>query len=142
MANRMQTPNSFMTFEKLTKVVFANVAFGSTGAPTLNIANSKGILSVTRASAGRYVFTLGTTANSIANKDVYFKNLIVKHVFNTAGTSAAPASPLMYIAADSSAVFGTSTITLQFTVAAGTATDPASGEIVLIEFLFGDSSAP
>jgi hypothetical protein len=141
MANRMQTPVSMASFEKLTKVVFAKVTFGATGAPTLSAANSKGVLSVSRTSAGLFVFTFGTSANNSNNKDMYYKLLCVKHVFNTSATSAAPASPAMYISADASATYGTSTMSLTFN-SAGTPTDPASGEIVYIEWIFGDSSAP
>lgn len=141
MANRMQTPVSIATFEKLTKAVFAQVTFGSSGAPTLNAANSKGVLSVTRSSAGKYVFTFGTSANNSNNKDVYYKFLNLTHVFNTSGPAAAPASPGMYISADGSSTFGNSTMTVVFN-AAGTATDPASGEVVYLYWTFGDSSAP
>jgi hypothetical protein len=142
MANRFVTPASMATFEKLTKVVFAKVAFGATGAPTLNVVQSKGVISITRASAGRYVITFGSSSNGALLKDTYVKRLDFGYHFDTTGTSAAPAAPLCYVAADATATANTCTITIQFTVAAGTATDPASGEIAYLAFAFGDSTAP
>lgn len=142
MANRMQSAVTMLSFEKNTKVVFAKVTIGATGAPTLVTAQSKGIISISRSSAGRYVLTFGTTSNGSIVKDVYVKRLDFGQHFDTTGTAAAPAAPLCYVAADGTATVGNSTITLQFTVAAGTATDPASGEIMYLAFAFGDSTAP
>lgn len=134
MANRYLTQFP-LAFEKKVVNIFGKVTFGSSGAPTLDAANSKGIVSVTRNSAGVYTFVFGTKAGML---DVYNKLLCVKHMFNSG--SSAPASPGMYIKANSIATVGTCSMQVVFN-SAGTATDPASGEIVYIQFLFGDSTA-
>lgn len=139
MANRFMTPVSMLTLEKNTKTVFAKITFGSTGAPTLDVVNSKGILSVTRVSAGKYTFVFGSTSNNANLLDVYVKLMAIKHVFNSG--ASAPAAPGMYISANAVSTVGTASITLVFN-SAGTATDPASGEIAYLQFIFGDSTAP
>lgn len=135
MANRYTTQFT-QTLEKKVVNVFGKVTFGSTGAPTLVAAQSKGIVSVTRNAAGTYTFVFGTKAGML---DVYNKLLMVKHVFNSG--SSAPASPDCYIKADSVATAGTCSLQVVFN-AAGTATDPASGEAVHLQFIFKDSTAP
>lgn len=124
------------TFEAKVAKVFCKVTFGSTGAPTLDAVNSKGIVNITRNGAGDYTIVFGTKLGML---DTYVKLLGMKHVFNSG--SSAPAAPGMYIKANSLSVVGTSSVRLVFN-AAGTATDPASGEIVYIEFTLGDSTAP
>jgi hypothetical protein len=116
--------------------IFARISFGSTGAPTLDVANSKGIVSVVRNSAGNYTFVFGTKAGML---DPYNSLLNVKHIFDESGTSAAPASPGMYIVADNVSSPSLASLQVQFN-AAGVATDPASGEIVKIQFRFKNSS--
>lgn len=125
-----------LTFEKKVKSVFAKVTFGSSGAPTLDAANSKGILSVTRNSTGTYTFVFGTTTKTL---DTYVKLLNISHIVNS-GTSA-PAAPSFYVKANTSNAIATAAIQI-VTNLAGTATDPASGEIMYFEFKFGDSTAP
>jgi hypothetical protein len=118
--------------------LYAHVTFGASGAPTLDTANSKGIVSVTRNAAGKYTFVFGTKAGML---DTYNKLLMVKHVFDASGNSGtAPASPSMFILANSVATAGTCSLQVEFN-AAGTATDPASGEGVYMEFIFKDSTA-
>jgi hypothetical protein len=109
--------------EKKVVDLFAKVTFGSTGAPTLVVAQSKGVKSITRNSAGDYTITLG---------DKYTTLLGVRHIFQNA---TAPASPASYIKSATA-----STVELVFN-AAGTATDPASGEAVLLQFIFNDTTA-
>lgn len=125
-------------FEKKVVDVFANVTIGSTGAPTLSATNSKGVLSITRVSAGLYTFVFGT--NSSLPKDTYVKLLNVSCVFNSG--SSAPASPLLNVVANSVSTAGTCSLQVQFRSLAGAATDPASGEILYVDFCFGDSTAP
>lgn len=123
-----------LTFEKKVVNVFAKVTFGASGAPTLDKANSKGIVSVTRNSAGDYTFVFGTQAGML---DTYVKLLGVTHVFKN---TSAPASPAMFIKNDSTGTAGTCSMEVVFN-SAGTATDPASGEVLLMQFTFGDSTA-
>lgn len=124
-----------LALEKKVESIFAKVSFGATGAPTLSNPNCKGIVSVTRNSAGVYTFVFGS---SVAAKDTYYKLLLVKHVFNSG--ASAPASPGMYIKSDLTNIAASASIQIVFN-AAGTATDPASGEIVYLEFQFSDSNS-
>lgn len=141
MANR--TLNHSYGIEKQLVQVFAKVTFGASGAPTLSLPASKGIKSVVRNSAGNFTFTFGNSAAIQNSLDTYKKFLSA----NTLSlSSSAPAAPVMYVTSDQSAVFGTAAITVQFAAPSGTngalvATDPASGEVSLLEFTFGNSSA-
>lgn len=138
MANRWL--NQFKkTFEKEVVCVFARVTFGASGAPTLDTANSKGVVSVTRNSAGKYTIVFGTQAG---NLDLYNRLLMVRHFFDETGNAGtAPAAPALYLTGNSISTLGTASIQVQFN-AAGTATDPASTEVVLMEFEFKNSNAP
>lgn len=102
--------------------VFMKVTFGATGAPTLTY--GKGVTSIARISAGKYTITL---------KDKYIKLLMANKMFINA---TSPAAQEMYITADNSA---TGTIGIQF-AAAGVATDPATGEVGLIQLCFQNAS--
>jgi len=115
--------------------IFGHVTFGSTGAPTLDIPNSKGIVSMTRNSAGNYTVVFGTTSSSL---DTYFKLLCVNHVFSNA---TQPAAPGMYVVANNISNPALANIIIQF-YTASTPTDPASGEQLYIDFAFKNSSAP
>lgn len=138
MANRNFTQFSF-TMERQVVSLYAHVTFGASGAPTLDTANSKGVVSVARNSAGKFTFVFGTQTGML---DVYNKLLCVKHVFDASGNSGtAPAAPGMFMLANNVATFGTCSIQLEFN-AAGTSTDPASGEGVYIEFVMKNSTAP
>lgn len=136
MANRYMTQFP-LTFEKKVCSLFGKVAFGAVGVPTLSAVNSKGIVSITRNSAGNYTFVFGTQAGKL---DTYVKMLNASVIFNT-GSATAPASPLMHIQTDSIATVGTSSLRIQLSVG-GVATDPASGEIGYFGFMLGDSTAP
>lgn len=134
MSNRYM--NQFpLTFEKQVKTVFARVAIGASGAPTLSAADSKGVLSVTRNSAGLYTIVFGASSQAL---DTYKKLLSVHAVFNSG--SSAPASPELNIAANNIATAGTASIQVGFR-SGGTLTDPANGEILYMTFMFGDSGA-
>lgn len=118
--------------------LFAKVSFGAAGAPTLVAASSKGIKSIARNSAGTYTITLGMNNPSVV--ETYPALMMVKHVFDESSNSGnAPASPDMYVVA--SAVSSVGTLQIRFDNA-GTATDPASGEIVLLQLLLKNSTAP
>lgn len=139
MANRRFNNQQFAFMPGVVSI-YGRVTFGAAGAPTLDQAtqNSMGILSVVRNSAGNYTFTFGSNTQ-LSSVDTYFKFLSMAAVFNETGTSAAPASPSYYIT--SNLISSTGKVTVQFN-AAGTATDPASGEILHIKFDFRNSSAP
>jgi hypothetical protein len=137
MANRYNQQFQ-LTQEKRVTSIFAKVTFGASGAPTLSASNSKGVLSVTRNSAGTYTFVFGSGSGVSLQKDSYVKLLSINTVMNSG--ASAPAAPGLYIKADNSA--STSSASIQIVMnAAGTATDPATGEIGYFEFIFGDSTA-
>lgn len=138
MANRYTTQFQG-ALEKKVVGLFARVTIGATGAPTLDTANSKGIVSVTRSSAGKYVFVFGTKAGML---DTYFKFLSLDMTYDTSGIAGvAPAAPTSVISANSVAVSGTCSLTVSLFNSAGTATDPANGEVLLVGFTFKDSSS-
>lgn len=99
MSNRDMTHQSF-SFEKLRKVVNARVSFGAAGAPTLDGPNSKGVLGVTRNSAGNYTFQFGVSVNNLSQIDSYIKLLAVDwlpDVSYVSGVStAAPGQSAVY----------------------------------------------
>lgn len=138
MANRWF--NQFQkTLEKEVVSIFAHITFGTSGAPTLDVANSKGVVSVTRNSAGVYTFVFGTSSSSL---DTYNKLLMVKHVFDESGNAGtAPTAPGLFIVTNSISTVGTASVKVEFN-AAGTATDPASTEAVYMQFMFKNSNAP
>jgi hypothetical protein len=137
MANRRYRSQFRFSFHKDIVDIFAHVSFGASGAPTLDAVNSPGIVSVTRNSAGNYTFVFGT--NSQLALDTYNYLLMAKACF--VDPSAAPAAPGFYVSNNSISTSGVASITVQFN-AAGTPTDPASGENVLIEFTLRNSSVP
>lgn len=123
------------TVEPQVVKLFARVTFGSSGAPTLVAASSKGIKSISRVSAGKYTITLGNAAVT----DTYNALLMVKHLFDeTANSGTAPVSPSMFLTANAVATAGTLQVVFN---AAGTATDPASTEAVMLEITLKNSSA-
>jgi hypothetical protein len=136
MANRYFTNQQF-ALEKSVVSLFARVTFGATGAPTLVVSQSKGISSITRVSAGKYTIVLGAGVSL----DTYPKLLMARHVFDESGNGGtAPAAPSMFVAANATATANVASLTVTFNTA-GTATDPASGEAVLLELTLGNSTA-
>lgn len=125
MANRYSKQFTAGNFPGVSHV-FASISFGTSGAPTLG--GSAGyISSVARNNPGDYTITLA---------DSWFALLGLGHIFKFA--SAAPSAPLAYIKAEG--VASTKTINVIFTDAAGTATDPASGEVVYLDLRLKNSS--
>jgi len=108
--------------------VFAKISFAANGAPTLVTAGglSKCVASVSRTSAGKFVVTL---------TDTYKYLLGVKGVFVASGGAAAPD-----ISVDAESVASAKTVTI-LTQAGGVNTDPASGEVLLLEIELKNSTA-
>lgn len=124
MANR-RLQNIQFSYQRIPIHAWATVTFGSTGAPTLTA--NPAISTVVRNSAGDYTFTFKDRFNKGAmSVDHQFKN------------TTAPAAPGMFIKSDLSAS-ATKTIEIVFN-SAGTPTDPGSGEVVLMHFVFNDQS--
>ena len=139
MANRYE--RQFMSsLDGNVKTVYARVSFGASGTPTLVTSNfrSKGIYSVTRSSQGVFVFTFGSQGQT-KMLDIYNRTLFFSYCPFFSGGAAAP---IYCISADAVATLGTSTITILLANGNGSATDPASGEVGLFQFVFSDCSAP
>lgn len=77
MANRDMNHLSY-GFEKARKVVNARVSFGASGAPTLDGPNSKGVLGITRNSAGQFTIQFGISQNGVNVYDYYQKLLAIE----------------------------------------------------------------
>lgn len=134
MANRYT--NQFpATLEKRVNSIFMHVTFGASGAPTLDVSNSKGVVSITRNSAGLYTIVFGTDASHL---DAYVKLLMINKIF-----FAAAGTPDRELVLRANNISNNSLANLQIEMDLETvATDPASGSQVYMEFVFGDSTAP
>lgn len=131
MANRQFQQFAF-GLEKIPVSLYLQATIGAAGAVTLNVANSKGIKSIILGTTGKYTITL---------TDPYVKILFVDaEVTNATGI---PASPTMGVVASGTNVNTTTggTIVVQFS-AAGSATNLASGDILMMNFVLGNSTAP
>lgn len=126
MANRLF--NQFrLALEKQVVDLYMEAAIGASGAPTLNVQNSKGIASITRNSAGKYTIVL---------QDSYQRMLMcMKSVSNVSGIEAAPDMGVL----DSTDIPNKSLV-IQLS-AAGVATDPASGDTLKLQISLSNSTA-
>ena len=105
--------------------IFAQVAIGAAGAPTIQTGGSY-ITAMVRNSAGDYTLTLA---------DSWYSLLNVCAVFDSG--ASAPASPLVNVRTNA---VGTKSLRLTFRTGAGTATDPASGEVMYLDLMLKNSS--
>lgn len=128
MANPSYRTNQFHYSHAQPESLYATVTIGASGAPTVSASTAMGITSITRSSAGRYVIALSHAYNNL---------LGVRATINSG--SSAPASPSLYVAADASSTRSAPAVTVVFN-AAGTPTDPASGEILLLEVILQKSA--
>lgn len=122
MANR--TFQDVQALEKETKHLYVKATIGSSGAPTLVNPGSLGIASIARTSAGLYKITL---------TDAYPTLLMVK------STLLSSTAEDLTFQVKAEAVATTKTIDL-LTLTSGTATDPASGDTLLIEIVLKNTS--
>jgi hypothetical protein len=138
MANRWLNQFRY-SFEKRLVNPILRAAIGASGAPTLDAANSKGIYSITRdvATAGKYTVQFGSAQNAVFVKDVYvkFMGLTFTSVFTSISTVGS-----VSVLADTTATDGK--LVIQCVDYAGAAVDPASGEVIIVQFTFKDSTAP
>jgi hypothetical protein len=124
------------SLEKNPAQLWGYVTFGSSGAPTLDGINSKGIKSIVRNSTGNYTVTFGVSGGN-AVTDTYNALYFASRRFLS---SSAPVAPHMYVV--SQAVQTDGTVVVQFTDDDGsTAEDPASGEKVYLQFRVKTSTA-
>lgn len=125
MANRMF--NQFQgSLEKAVVQLYAEVSFGASGAPTL--VRAKGVASIAKSATGTYLVTF---------QDTYVATLGLSATWKG---SAAPAGVLVVLDTDS-ITNATPTQVLKIYDEAGAATEPASGEAVLLSFAFSNSTA-
>ena len=122
------------SLEKKVVDLYASVAIGASGAPTLDKSKSKGVASISRTSAGLYVLTLQDKYVRLLGMDV-----------TQVKAAGLPVAGGFMVAAD--AVASAKTVTFQFSgpTAAGdtaaVATDPASGTTLLLHVELSASSA-
>ncbi len=107
--------------------LYLKATIGAAGAPTIVAASSVGIDSISRSSAGTYLVTLNKKYQALR---------MAKSCFIAAGGAAAPD---LAVGVDAVASAGTLTVITQ---SGGSNTDPAPGEIMLLEFMLKDSSVP
>jgi len=125
MANRRMEQFNYTNLKAVCTLYF-KVTFGASGAPTLATTNGGYISSIVRNSAGDYTITLADNYNAL---------LDVNYVFNSG--SSAPAAPAMWVKSD--AIAASKTLRVVFNTG-GTATDPASGEVLLMNIVCKNSS--
>lgn len=101
-------------------VLFLKAAIGATGAPTLNTAKSSGISAISRTGAGAYTITLSGKYKSLAGLHGQF--------IDSGGICDAP---IVTVIADN-ASSGTIKIACFADDGSSTATDPGSGETMLL----------
>lgn len=107
--------------------VFMNVSFGAAGAPTLASGKNFGVTGITKTGTGAYTIALKSKFNRLLKFDSVFLN------------ATAPAAPGFYVVADNSGATSPN-IQVQFVNAAGTATNPGSGEVGLFQITLKNSS--
>ena len=119
-----------LSLEKAIVTLYGQVAIGSTGAPTLSTAKSKGILSIARTATGKYTITLSDIYQRLVGFDYTYI------VASGAPGTTAVASPV--VRADNSAS-ATPTIVVEFLDNTGTANEIASGVTLLIQIQLKNS---
>lgn len=141
MANRLMA-NRLYTHERDVKVVYARVTIGATGAPTLDALNSRGVLSITRNSVGDYTVVFGVNVNNVNVLDTYVKLLQMSAVVqNATGVPITSDFGIKAINVSNNTLASLEFVMVGPTAAGNTAptpTDPASGDILYLEFEFGD----
>lgn len=105
--------------------LYVKAVIGASGAPTINALQSMGVDSISRTSAGTYLITLNKKYQSLR---------MAKSCFVASGGAAAPD-----LAVDTDSVASAGTLVV-LTQSGGVSTDPAPGEIMLIEIMLKDSS--
>jgi hypothetical protein len=118
----------FNSLERGKVVLFAKVAIGAVGAPTVNAVKSKGVASVAKNSAGNYTITLNDIYVDLYSCDVKFLG--------------ATDPGVAYVYTVSQAVNSTKAIVVQCKDISGLAVDPASGSEMQIEIKLKSSTAP
>lgn len=116
--------NRKQALEKEVKEIYAKVTIAATGAPTLVALSSKGVASISRTSAGLYVLTLQDKYNALMHASIAI---------------VAPSSEDLSAKVKAESVASAKTVTFQCTAAA-IATDPATGDTLLIALQLKNTS--
>lgn len=111
--------------------LFAQVAIGSTGAPTLTTAKSKGIASIARNSAGKYTITLS---------DIYQYIVTANALIKVASGAPATSSSVQCILRADSVNSSTPTFAVEFVDNAGAAIELLSGTTVILHVILKNST--
>lgn len=118
------------SYEREVTEIYAKVNIGASGAPTIASGNAKGVLSIVRNSAGNYTLTLQQPYNRLLDCSS-----------QSISGSSAQAAPMCTIVSEAVATAATPTVRLQYrAIDNSTATDPASGEVLLIRIAVRNSS--
>lgn len=112
-----------LAYEQVSVRLYAEIAIGATGAPT--ITKAAGITSISRTSAGLYVLTLDSSYNRLL--------AFLGNIQDATGIED------LYVRLKSNDVAGAKTITFT-TLTTTTATDPASGDSLFLEIVLKNSS--
>lgn len=116
------------SYEREVTDIFLKVNIGASGAPTIPSGNAKGVASISRTSAGLYAITL---------QQAYNRLLAVQG--QSISGSSAQAAPLLTVVSETVAT--TKIVTIQYrAIDNSTATDPASGEVLMIHIVVRNSS--
>lgn len=123
MANR--NFNRFQALEKEVKAIYAIVTIAGSGAPTLVAADSKGVASITRNSAGQYTLVLQDQYNKLMQAQVSIQSATAQdlHAQQVSETVASSTKNVVFR-----------------TLAVGVATDPSSGSVLRIRLDLKNSS--
>jgi hypothetical protein len=111
--------------------LFASVAIGSTGAPTLSAANSKGIASIARNAAGKYTITL---------QDVYQRLMHLNAAVQVASGVPSTGTNLQCVIRSDGSNSATPTVVIEFLNSAGVGAEIVSGATVLLKLSLKNST--
>jgi len=117
-----------LTLEKTPVSLWGRYTVGATGAPTIDIPNSKGIKSIVRNGVGKYTITL---------QDTYIRLL----GFNFLSVFATPAAINCFVVSESVGTLAAPTIVVQFQSSAAINVELANGEDIRLQLELKQSSA-
>ncbi len=129
MANKMAFQFRY-SYEREITDIYLKVNIAGSGAPTIASGNAKGVTSITHNSAGNYTILLSQPYNRLL--DVSSQSI---------SGSSAQAAPMCTVVSEAVATAAAPTVILQYrAIDNSTATDPASGEVLLIKISVRNSS--
>jgi len=132
------------SLEKNVVTLFAVVKFGAAGAPTLQkwdpAARSYSAASATGFKGVKTITRTGTGVFDVVLQDSYNRFLSLNYTFENASASAAP---FVVVQTPDTNLASTTTpkCSLTFLNTSSVATDPASGEIVILEIVLSNSTS-